>query len=118
MTSMKARHFAPIAPLHTQPAGPYVTPGEREEALSDALRGVELGACDELIMAWMVQILDLSTLRVVVSLIERTRAAGIQEAVDAENALRARHPQPPQYGQHPTERAVGRHSVSDTRGRS
>jgi hypothetical protein len=66
--------------------------------LSDALRGVVLGGYDELICGWLVQSIDLSTLRVVVSLIERIRAAGIQEAVDAENAQRGRHAAPHQYG--------------------
>jgi hypothetical protein len=55
---MKARHFAPVAPLHTQPAGPYATPGECEEVLSDALRGVVLGGYDELICGWLVQSID------------------------------------------------------------
>lgn len=109
MDSMKARQFVAIVPLHTAPRGPYVTPGEREEALSDALRGVVLGGYDEQIAAWMVQILDVPTLRVIVSMIERVRAAGMQEAVDAENALRANHPQP-------RHRAVGRYGVPGNSG--
>jgi hypothetical protein len=100
---MKARHFAPVAPLHVQPAGPYATPGDCADALADALRGVALGGYDELICAWLVQQLDLPTLRVVVSLMERIREAGNLEAVEAENALRARHPQP---SHHPVDRGV------------
>jgi hypothetical protein len=98
---MKARHFAPVAPLHTQPAGPYATPGECEEVLSDALRGVVLGGYDELICSWLVQSLDLSTLRVLVSLMERIRVAGIQVAgiqEDAGNAPAARHAVAQPYG--------------------
>lgn len=114
---MKARQFVAIVALHAQPVGPYVTPGEREEALSDALRGVVLGGYDELVCAWMIRTLDVPTMRVIVSIIERVRAAGIQEAVDAELALRARHPQPPQtYGQHPRQRAIGRHHVPGNSG--
>ncbi|HEV7897279.1 MAG TPA: hypothetical protein VGP31_05490 [Planosporangium sp.] len=90
MDSMKARHYGPVRPLHTAPSGPYVTPGRREEGLSDVLRGVELGGYDEQIMAWMVRMLDDGTLRTIVSLIERVRGAGMIEAVDAENALPSR----------------------------
>jgi hypothetical protein len=120
MHSMRARQFVAIMPLHTEPGGPFITPGEREEVLSDALRGVVLGGYDELVCAWIVQNFNLPTLRVIVSLIERVREAGNQEAVDAELALR--HPQPahrhadrgiaqvPQYGHHP------RHGVGGSSG--
>ncbi|MGC9667101.1 hypothetical protein ACNTMW_11165 [Planosporangium sp. 12N6] len=82
MSSMKACHFTPVAPLHTQPVGPYATPGDCEAVLSDALRGVVLGGYDELICAWLVRHLDLSTLRVLISLLERVRVAGAYEAGD------------------------------------
>lgn len=58
-------------------AAGYVGPQLREIALRDALRGVELGAQDERIIAWMVRQLDDSTLRTVVSLIERARLAEV-----------------------------------------
>lgn len=90
--TVKARHYAPVAPLDTEPLGPYTEPAQREEALRDALRGVELGNHDERIVAWALRAFDNSTLRVIVSWLERTRGAGIQEAVDAENELRRRHP--------------------------
>jgi hypothetical protein len=90
---MKARNFAPVAPLHVQPVGPYATPGDCADVMADALRGVVLGGYDDLICAWLVQHLDVSTLRVIVSLMERIREAGNLEAVEAENALRARHSQ-------------------------
>ncbi|GAA1818521.1 hypothetical protein GCM10009835_43250 [Planosporangium flavigriseum] len=93
MPSMKACHFAPVAPLHVQPVGPYATPGDCADVLADALRGVALGGYDELICVWLVQRLDLSTLRVLVSLLERVRQAGNREA--AATVLPDRHPQPP-----------------------
>jgi hypothetical protein len=92
MASMKARHFAPVAPLETEPIGPYTDPEQREETLRDALRGVDLGTYDERMVAWTLKRFDNSTLRVLVSWIERTRTAGMVEVLDADNVLRARLP--------------------------
>ncbi|MGC9668049.1 hypothetical protein ACNTMW_16020 [Planosporangium sp. 12N6] len=52
MTSMRARHYAPITALETEPVGPYTDPEQREEALRDALRGVDLGTYDERMIRW------------------------------------------------------------------
>jgi len=87
MASMRAREYAPIERLETAPIGPYVPPGQREEALSDALRGVDLGANDELIVGWLVRHLDNTTLRTLVSLIERVRGAGMVHMLDIEASL-------------------------------
>jgi hypothetical protein len=87
MASMKAREYAPIERLDSAPIGPYVSPGQREEALSDALRGVDLGANDELIVGWLVRHLDNTTLRTLVSLIERARGAGMVHMLDIEASL-------------------------------
>jgi hypothetical protein len=87
MASMKAREYAPIERLDSAPIGPYVSPGQREEALSDALRGVDLGANDELIVGWLVRHLDSTTLRTLVSLIERARGAGMVHVLDIEASL-------------------------------
>jgi hypothetical protein len=87
MASMRAREYAPIERLETAPIGPYVPPGQREEALSDALRGVDLGANDELIVGWLVRHLDNTTLRTLVSLIERARGAGMVHMLDIEASL-------------------------------
>lgn len=87
MASMKAREYAPIERLDTAPVGPYVAPCQREEALSDALRGVDLGANDELIVGWLVRHLDNTTLRTLVSLIERARGAGMVHVLDIEASL-------------------------------
>ena len=84
---MRAREYAPIERLETAPIGPYVPPGQREEALSDALRGVDLGANDELIVGWLVRHLDNTTLRTLVSLIERARGAGMVHMLDIEASL-------------------------------
>ncbi|GAA4701553.1 hypothetical protein [Phytohabitans rumicis] len=66
---MKAHEYLAI--------GGHVGPRLREMALRDALRGVELGGQDVRIVAWMVRFLDDSTLRTVVSLIERARLAEV-----------------------------------------
>lgn len=73
-----ARQYTAVEPLHHAPSGPYVDRGRREEALADALRGVELGAYDEQIVAWMSSMLDDPTLRTIVSLLERVRIAGVE----------------------------------------
>jgi hypothetical protein len=92
VTSMKAHHYAPIAPLDTEPIGPYTEPQQREEALRDALRDVDMGTYDERILRWTIRSLDNSTVRVLVSWLERVRGAGMVEVLDAENALK-RHQQ-------------------------
>jgi hypothetical protein len=89
---MRARHYAPVAPLETEPIGPYTDPEQREEALRDALRGVELGRYDERMIAWTLKQFDNSTLRVFVSWIERARTEGMVEVLEADNVIRARLP--------------------------
>jgi hypothetical protein len=59
---MKARQYVAIEPLHEMPTGDYVDYGHREEALSDALRGVEMGAYEQ-IKSWLVRHLDDPTMR-------------------------------------------------------
>jgi hypothetical protein len=92
MSSVRARHYAPVAPLETEPLGPYTDPEQREEALRDALRGVELGRYDERMLAWTLKQFDNSTLRVFVSWMERARTAGMVDVLDADNVIRARLP--------------------------
>ncbi|GAA1797144.1 hypothetical protein HC028_19825 [Planosporangium flavigriseum] len=89
MSSMKARHYAPIAPLETEPFGSYTEPEQREEALRDALRGVELGTYDQRMIDWTVKRFDNSALRVLVSWLERTRKAGVVAALEADQARQA-----------------------------
>ncbi|GAA1808172.1 hypothetical protein HC028_21625 [Planosporangium flavigriseum] len=90
MTSMKARHYAPVAPLETEPLGSYTEPEQREEALRDALRGVELGTYDQRMIDWAVKRFDNSALRVFVSWLERVRTAGVVSVVDANKGNRGR----------------------------
>jgi hypothetical protein len=107
MASMKAREYAPIERLDSAPIGPYVSPGQREEALSDALRGVDLGANDELVVGWLVRHLDNTTLRTLVSLIERARGAGMVHMLDIEASLadQARQKPADQARQKPADQA-------------
>jgi hypothetical protein len=88
MESMKARHYAPVEPLETEPLSSYTDPQHREEALRDALRGVELGTYDQRMIDWAVKRFDNSALRVFVSWLERVRKAGVVAALDAESARR------------------------------
>jgi hypothetical protein len=85
---MKARHYAPVFPLETEPLGPYTDPEQREEALRDALRGVELGTYDQRMIDWAVKRFDNSALRVLVSWMERTRTAGMVSVLDVDKARR------------------------------
>jgi hypothetical protein len=87
---MRARQYTEIKPLQEAPAGPWVDQGDREEALSDALRNIELGAYDELIIGWLVRHTDNPTMRTLVSLIERVRDAGAVGVVDLQAALQQR----------------------------
>ncbi|GAA1822048.1 hypothetical protein HC028_23155 [Planosporangium flavigriseum] len=89
MSSMKARHYAPVAPLETEPIGSYTEPEQREEALRDALRGVELGTYDQRMIDWAVKRFDNSALRVFVSWLERARKAGVVGALEASQARQA-----------------------------
>lgn len=83
---MRAADYAPKGPLERVPAGAYVPPGQRADALADALRGVELGAYDEQIVAWMVRMLDDPTLRTIVSLALRVRETERQTVADEHQA--------------------------------
>jgi hypothetical protein len=65
--------YAPPGPIERDPGG--LRPDERRLAIEHALRGVQLGAWDQAIIAWLLD-LDDSTIRTVVSLIERARTAG------------------------------------------
>jgi hypothetical protein len=85
---MTAQAFAPVCALETEPLGAYTEQSEREEALRDALRDVELGRYDDRAIEWMAHRLDNSMLRVVVSWLERVRGAGMVNLLDAEAAMR------------------------------
>jgi hypothetical protein len=84
---MRAREYVAIEPLHEAPTGDYVDYGHREEALSDALRGVAMGGYDALTVGRLVRHLDDPTLRALVSLIERARGASMLAVVELEAVL-------------------------------
>ncbi|NJC70635.1 hypothetical protein HC031_13060 [Planosporangium thailandense] len=90
MTSMKACHYAPLAALETEPVGAYTDPGLREEALRDALRGIDLGTYDERMIDWTVRQFDNSALRVLVSWIERARRAATGDGLEVDRVRRNR----------------------------
>jgi hypothetical protein len=89
---MTARAFAPVGALEVEPLGAYTEQAEREEALRDALRDVELGRYDDRAVEWMARRLDNSMLRVVVSWLERVCGAGMVNVLDVEAALQKRRP--------------------------
>lgn len=104
---IRSRQFAPVAPLN-DPKAVELLPlpanrSECEDVIRDALRGVPLGWYDEAVCRWLAYNVTVPTLRTLVSLMERIREAGNQEAVDAENELRTRSRgvAPVQYGPHP-----------------
>ncbi|HZO67771.1 MAG TPA: hypothetical protein VFB74_22465 [Kribbellaceae bacterium] len=74
---MEINEYVSVGPLESEPPGGYVASPLREAALRDALRDVTLGAYDERIIGWMVGFFDDSTMRTVVSLIERARLAEV-----------------------------------------
>ncbi len=81
---MTVHKFVAVQPLDEEPSvRPYrpVTRAQREEALADALRGVELGSWDKRILAWMPRTFDDGTLRTIVSLFERVREAGMRDVL-------------------------------------
>jgi hypothetical protein len=84
---MMARELVSIEPLNAAPGGPYADRSDRESALSDAFRGVQMGAHDERFAAWCVWHFDLTTLRTLVSIMERVRRAGLVETLDLQAAL-------------------------------
>jgi hypothetical protein len=84
MSSMRASDYAPAERLDAEPTGPDVPPQQREEALWDALRGVELGDFDELTIGWLARNIGNPWLRAVVSLFQRARGIGVVDTYDDE----------------------------------
>jgi hypothetical protein len=69
----------PAGPLEQEPAGPFIPHGERLMMLREALGEVELGAYDRRILNWLAG-WDTSTIRTLVSLITRAKAAELAAA--------------------------------------
>jgi hypothetical protein len=75
--------YVAAGPLDQPPGG--FRPDERRAAMAHVLRGVQLGAYDERMIAWTVQCDD-STARTIASLIERARDAACAEHVCLDEA--------------------------------
>ncbi|WP_238008297.1 hypothetical protein KZZ52_58460 [Dactylosporangium sp. AC04546] len=69
--------YAPSHRLDKQPGKGWAPPEVRDAALRHALRGVDIGAYDERIIRWATRLWDDSTMRTLVSLIERARRAEV-----------------------------------------
>ena len=71
--------YIPADPVEAAPPGGYCPLEVRQEAFAAVLEGVEIGAYDRRITAWLAQ-LDDSTCRTVASLMWRCRLAGAAAA--------------------------------------
>ena len=73
---MTAPHgYIPDGPVEVAPLGGDCPPEARQEAFAAVLEGVETGALDHRVVAWLAQ-LDDPTCRTVASLMWRCRRAG------------------------------------------
>jgi len=66
---------SPPGPLDHEPAGAFLSEAQRRALLTQALAGVELGAHDRRILAWLAG-WEPATVRTVASLLRRARLAG------------------------------------------
>ena len=79
-TTITAPHsYIPYGPIETAPLAGYCRPEIRREAFGAVLEGVELGAYDERMIAWLAA-WDDPTCRTVASLLWRCRLAGVAAA--------------------------------------
>lgn len=83
---MRADEYTRIERLDTVPAGQIVSNEEKEQALRDALRGVDLGSYDELVVGWLSRHLDGAKSRTLVSLVARARRAGVADTLTVAEA--------------------------------
>ena len=72
--------YVPDGPIEAAPYLGFCPPEVRQEAFGAVLEGVELGAYDERIIAWLTQ-WDDTTCRTIASLLWRCRLAGAAETV-------------------------------------
>lgn len=83
---MRVHEFTTVGPIDHAPSNAIVSDQDAREALNDALRGIEIGKYDQTFAGWLVQALDTSGLREVVSLLARVRQAGMLDMIAIEEA--------------------------------
>jgi hypothetical protein len=66
----------PTEPIERDPPTLLLSHDDRRALLRDALAGVELGAYDRHVIAWLSSLLDTPTLLTLTSLVYRARAIG------------------------------------------
>jgi len=79
MTPLPPHEYIPDGPVETAPYLGYCPSEVRQEAFRAVLEGVETGAYDRRIVAWLAQ-WDDTTCRTIASLMWRCRLAGAAEA--------------------------------------
>jgi hypothetical protein len=71
-------------PYEHQPPETFIAPARRTAMLAQALRGVELGAWDQRILAWLAHWCDTPTFLAILGLVQRARQAGPRPQSQAE----------------------------------
>jgi hypothetical protein len=108
MDARTTRQLPPVppGPLEEQPEGAYIMADLRRQLLLRALRDIELGAYDRRLVDQAAQHLDSATFRAVLSLLDRTRMAGMLSSLDLQQQIhdRARrrpldHVEPGEWGE-------------------
>ena len=73
----------PTEPIERDPPTLLLSQDERRALLRDVLAGVELGAYDRHVIAWLSSLLDTPTLLTVASLVYRARTLGAIEGLSS-----------------------------------
>lgn len=90
---MLPREYAPVERLDIPPLYPFVEAPQRRKALLNALRGVEMGSYDRRAVSELVELLDDTRMKVIVSWLERVRDTAIVGMVTlAEHMENKMHP--------------------------
>ena len=89
MMTTPPHEYIPAGPLEAEPPGSFQPPGVRRDALAAVLAGVETGAYDGKVIAWLAS-LDDAKCRTMASLLWRCRLAGSPDDAHAGIVQRAR----------------------------
>lgn len=89
MMTTPPHEYIPAGPLEAEPPGSSQRPSVRRDAFAAVLAGVETGAYDEKVIAWLAS-LDDATCRAMASLLWRCRLAGSPDDAHAGVVQRAR----------------------------